>query len=110
LRALVGSDKLLVFAVPTVMRYCAELEEALKPFGARPHWGKLFAMGQDELRRVYGDESFDSFQKLAAVHDPEKRFVNEWAERLVFGEGGMTETEAILGQEAEATVAGEGSD
>jgi hypothetical protein len=49
-------------------------------------------MGQDELRWVYGDESFDAFKRLAGGHDPEKRFVNDWAERLVFGEGGLTET------------------
>ena len=35
--------------MPTVMRWCAELEEALKPFDARPHWGKLFAMDKHEL-------------------------------------------------------------
>lgn len=83
--------------MPTVMRWCAELEEALKPFDARPHWGKLFAMDKHELERIYGREALETFAELAEEHDPERRFVNDWAERLIFGEGdAISETEAML--------------
>ena len=31
------------------------LEAALAPFGARPHWGKLFGHGAAELAALYGE-------------------------------------------------------
>ena len=38
---------------PAVERLLADLEAALAPFVARPHWGKLFAAGSAELRPRY---------------------------------------------------------
>lgn len=36
--------------VPEAIRM---MEEALIPFGARPHWGKVFSMGPDKFLKYY---------------------------------------------------------
>jgi xylitol oxidase len=48
------------------------LEAALAPFGARPHWGKVFAGRPPRLERA------DDFAALAAALDPRGAFRNEW--------------------------------
>jgi xylitol oxidase len=92
--------------MPLAMAWCAELEAALRPWDVRPHWGKLFAMGRAELRRLYGAAALDAFATLCAEHDPNGRFVNDWAARLVLGEEGeerpRTEAEVM-----EARAAGD---
>ncbi|TQL48805.1 xylitol oxidase [Homoserinimonas aerilata] len=57
------------------------LEAALAPFGARPHWGKLFAAG--DLSSLYPRAS--DFAKLRARLDPERKFGNEFLERHLPG-------------------------
>ncbi|GAT74109.1 D-arabinono-1,4-lactone oxidase [Microbacterium hydrocarbonoxydans] len=56
-----------------------ELEAAL-PASARPHWGKIFTLDGAEVRSRY--PRWDDFAALAASFDPERRFVNEYLERL----------------------------
>ncbi|WP_206475770.1 D-arabinono-1,4-lactone oxidase [Microbacterium sp. KRD172] len=56
-----------------------DLEAAL-PASARPHWGKVFTLDGAEVRSRY--PRWDDFAALAAQHDPERRFVNEYLERL----------------------------
>jgi len=56
------------------------VEEALAPFDARPHWGKLFAMGRDGLAAVF--PHLDAFVSLAESYDPERRFANPYLENL----------------------------
>lgn len=51
-----------------------ELEEALRPFGARPHWGKLFTPAGYDWEQLY--PRFAGFRTLAAAHDPEGKFRN----------------------------------
>ncbi|MFW0773407.1 D-arabinono-1,4-lactone oxidase [Paenarthrobacter nitroguajacolicus] len=51
-----------------------ELEEALRPFGARPHWGKLFTPGQYDFAALY--PRFDDFRALAQANDPTGKFRN----------------------------------
>jgi xylitol oxidase len=55
------------------------IEEALAPFDARPHWGKLFHSVRKELYPRLGD-----FVALAEELDPEGKFRNEYLERHVF--------------------------
>lgn len=55
------------------------IEEALAPFDARPHWGKLFHSVRRELYPRLPD-----FVELAAELDPEGKFRNEFLERHVF--------------------------
>ncbi|MBO4271890.1 D-arabinono-1,4-lactone oxidase [Microbispora triticiradicis] len=59
------------------------IEERLAPFGARPHWGKLFTLPPDVLRSRY--ERMDDFAALARHYDPRGVFANEYVERYVFG-------------------------
>ncbi len=61
----------------------AELEWALAPFDARPHWGKLFLGGPEGVGRYY--ERFDDFVALLRRLDPCGVFGNEWLETRVFG-------------------------
>lgn len=56
-----------------------ELEAAL-PTTARPHWGKLFALPAEELRRRL--PQFDDFAALRTRFDPERRFANAYLERI----------------------------
>jgi xylitol oxidase len=56
-----------------------DLEAALLPLGARPHWGKLFAASAAELRGLY--PRFDDFRALVLERDPERKFGNKYLER-----------------------------
>ncbi len=64
-----------------VERVMALMEAALKPFAARPHWGKVFTARAAELARVY--ERFDDFRRLRDELDPRGVFVNRWLEDCV---------------------------
>ena len=55
------------------------LEEALEPFDARPHWGKLFHGVRKELYPRLKD-----FVELAERFDPTGKFRNDYLERTVF--------------------------
>ncbi len=59
------------------------VEEALAPFGARPHWGKLFAMGGDRVRSAF--PRFGDFVGLAGRFDPGGVFQNPFLARLGIG-------------------------
>jgi xylitol oxidase len=61
-----------------VERALVELEAALAPFGARPHWGKLFLAPAGGLYARSAD-----FLALAARLDPRGAFRNEWLERSI---------------------------
>jgi xylitol oxidase len=55
------------------------IEEALAPFDARPHWGKLFHSVRKELYPKLPD-----FVALARELDPAGKFSNDYLERHVF--------------------------
>jgi xylitol oxidase len=57
------------------------LEEALLPLGARPHWGKLFAVDAADLGALY--PRFADFRELAARFDPEGRLHGGYLRRLL---------------------------
>ena len=59
------------------------LEAALAPFDARPHWGKVWAMGADVLAERY--PRLADFRALAERWDPQHRFRNEFLDERVFG-------------------------
>jgi alditol oxidase len=59
-----------------VERVVGELEAALAPLGARPHWGKLFVGRAGPLY-----ERRDDFMALARRLDPRGAFRNDWLER-----------------------------
>jgi xylitol oxidase len=58
-----------------------EIEAALLPLGARPHWGKVFAASSDELRLLY--PRFDDFRELASRLDPSGKFRNAYLARTL---------------------------
>lgn len=56
-------------------------EKALKPFGVRPHCGKLFTLDPKVLRGRY--EKFDEFKSLVAKYDPKGKFRTEYLEEIM---------------------------
>jgi alditol oxidase len=60
------------------------LEAALAPFGARPHWGKLFAAEAAEISPHY--ERMPDFIRLVERLDPRGAFRNSWLKTRVLGE------------------------
>jgi xylitol oxidase len=57
------------------------IEDALRPFGARPHWGKIFLTGADELERLY--PRMADFRALVRRYDPRGAFRNDYLDRTV---------------------------
>jgi len=67
---------------PAVKALLPEIEKALAPLDARPHWGKLFTMEPAVLRSRY--ERLPEFVELAKRHDPAGKFRNEFLDRYIF--------------------------
>jgi xylitol oxidase len=55
------------------------IEAILLPLGGRPHWGKVFAAGVDQIAPLY--PRFDDFRALVAEHDPNGIFGNNFLSR-----------------------------
>jgi alditol oxidase len=64
-----------------VERAARTVEAALEPFEPRPHWGKVFFTGRDELAARY--PRLGDFGALAARLDPRGAFRNAWLEARV---------------------------
>ncbi|WP_026535051.1 D-arabinono-1,4-lactone oxidase [Arthrobacter sp. H14] len=58
-----------------------DIESALSPLGARPHWGKLFTAGADQLAPLY--PRFNDFRSLVEKHDPTGKFRNSYLDRVL---------------------------
>jgi len=61
-----------------------QLETALLPFGARPHWGKLFNADAEAIAPLY--ERIPDFICLVERLDPRGAFCNSWLKGHVLGE------------------------
>jgi xylitol oxidase len=59
-----------------VERVMGLIEAALEPFGARPHWGKVFTAKAVELERLY--PRMNDFRALRQQLDPGGVFINSW--------------------------------
>jgi alditol oxidase len=59
------------------------IEEKLAPFGARPHWAKLFTMPSAHLRSHYPKMS--DYQAMLAQYDPNGKFRNEFISKKIYG-------------------------
>lgn len=66
---------------PAVRAVLPELEAALLPLGARPHWGKLFTVPVADLPGLY--PRFEDFAELAARLDPTGKFRGGYVEKLL---------------------------
>ena len=58
------------------------LEEAVRPFDIRPHWGKNFGMEPAVLRSRY--EKLNEFRALVDDFDPSGKFSNAFTQRYLF--------------------------
>ena len=59
------------------------IEAALRPYGARPHWGKLFTTDAAELAHRYA--RLTDFRDLVHRYDPRGAFGNDYLDRVLGG-------------------------
>jgi xylitol oxidase len=59
-----------------VGRVLPAIEDAFAPFGARPHWGKVFTMSPEGVRAAY--PRLEDFARLARSYDPAGKFRNDF--------------------------------
>jgi xylitol oxidase len=57
------------------------VEERLTPFGARPHWGKVFGLPPERLQGLY--QRLPDFLRLMRHYDPAGKFRNAYTERYL---------------------------
>jgi xylitol oxidase len=65
-----------------VHRAVTAIERALAPFGARPHWAKVFGMDPADVAAHY--PKLAMVRELAALHDPDRRFGNAFLDRFLY--------------------------
>ncbi len=65
-----------------VLNLLPQIEKALAPYNARPHWGKVFTMTPKVLESRY--EKLSDFKKLVAEYDPWGKFRNEFLEKNIY--------------------------
>lgn len=68
---------------PAVSALLPQIEAALAPFSARPHWGKLFAMDAAQIETLY--PKLPEFRDLITTFDPQGKFRNAFLEKYIFG-------------------------
>ncbi|HWA33592.1 MAG TPA: D-arabinono-1,4-lactone oxidase, partial [Cyclobacteriaceae bacterium] len=68
---------------PAVSKVLPRIEEKLKPFGVRAHWGKLFTLAPSYLSAQY--DRMSHFRKLLKQYDPAGKFRNEFIDFEIFG-------------------------
>lgn len=61
--------------------YFGAVEEIMRAYGGRPHWGKLHSQTAETLRDAY--PRFDDFLRVRDELDPERRFANPYLERVL---------------------------
>ena len=67
-----------------VQEMVAQIEDALTPFEARPHWGKIFHAGAAAIAPLYKRHS--DFVRLVERLDPRGAFRNAWLKDRVLGD------------------------
>lgn len=72
--------------IPAVMAVLPLIEEKLAPFGARPHWGKLFTLSPGKLEGLY--EKLPEFRQLLKQYDPKGKFRNDYLDTIIFNSRG----------------------
>ncbi|MDX8044396.1 FAD-binding protein [Gracilibacillus sp. S3-1-1] len=65
-----------------VQQVLPKIEKQLKPFNARPHWGKLFTMPKEEVQSLF--ENLPKFRQLLEQYDPDGKFRNDFLETYIF--------------------------
>jgi xylitol oxidase len=67
-----------------VQQMVAQIEEALAPFQARPHWGKVFLADAATIAPLYKRHA--DFVRLRERLDPRGAFCNSWLKTHVLGD------------------------
>ena len=57
-----------------VSKLLPQIEQALAPFNAKPHWGKLFTLSSQQLAKLY--PQLPQFKQMVAQYDPTQKFRN----------------------------------
>ena len=90
-----GSDGMVAFHFTFVDDFGAVsqllplMEAALRPFGGRPHMGKVFTMAPARVQEAGFDaDSLTRFRDLVKRYDPDGCFTNKFVETYVLGDGG----------------------
>jgi FAD-linked oxidoreductase len=61
--------------------YFTAVEDIMRGFGGRPHWGKMHTQTAETLRELY--PRFDDFLHVRDELDPERRFSNPYLDRVL---------------------------
>jgi xylitol oxidase len=67
---------------PAVQRILPLIEQQLRPFNTRPHWGKLFTMAPATVMSLY--KRLPDFQQLCYQYDPQGNFRNAFLDKYIF--------------------------
>jgi xylitol oxidase len=67
---------------PAVSKLLPVIEKELRPFNARPHWGKLFSTPPAELKSIY--KKLPDFIELCRTYDPQGKFRNDFLNTNIF--------------------------
>lgn len=67
---------------PSVRKVLPLIENELAPFGARPHWGKLFTMVPATLQSRY--EKWHDFRQMLREYDPQGKFRNAFLDANIY--------------------------
>ncbi|HLZ63602.1 MAG TPA: D-arabinono-1,4-lactone oxidase, partial [Ktedonosporobacter sp.] len=67
-----------------VLEMVTRIEDALTPFEARPHWGKVFYADAGAIALLYKRHS--DFVRLVERLDPRGAFRNAWLKARVLGD------------------------
>ena len=67
-----------------VQKMVVQIEDALAPFGARPHWGKVFHADAAAIAKLYTRHA--DFVRLVERLDPRGAFHNSWLRTHVLGD------------------------
>jgi len=67
---------------PAVKNVLPLIEAKLAPFGARPHWGKLFTMPGSRIEPVYPELA--KYKGLVAEHDADGKFRNRFLDSTIY--------------------------
>ncbi|KAI1698938.1 FAD binding domain-containing protein [Ditylenchus destructor] len=72
-----------------IMEVLPQIEKAILPYGARPHWGKVYVSTPETYLKYY--PKLNDWKKLAEKLDPTHKFRNEFLEKNVFVNSGGTQ-------------------
>lgn len=65
-----------------VEKLLPQVEQALAPFQARPHWGKIFLMSAAQIQALY--PKLPEFRQLLHKYDPQGKFRNPFLDKYIF--------------------------